>query len=1477
MSSIGASEHVERQAKTSQSIIASLNVLTNNIPSVDAISNGEDSSTVSQASQPTAQKPKGRRGRKKRVKPRSCQLPILPKMFAIQIAPQQSNVLAPVNTLISSTVLPSPVKLQQLPPMQTTAPDAAPKPAGSGTELESNKVKSTTPSKSAKPGRKKGKTVKESVKLAGKFHYASNNSQPAEFQSKDIVLSGGFPQQNRKRIVHNATEKRRKEKINGWIGKIASILFKYNPEQQHKIYILEKAYDFIAERTSKQSEHGKSQDAFTQSGSTDNSFPELVRKIAELENLVDILMQLLNKYKIPFPQSCATSPYVQSKLSNVQSSSFSSSENMRSSTELVMGLNGNFVTVDAGAQAASLAGGLSSKLQSSNLQPSLSSITSECLMPSKSFVWVSKSQGGIVNNGGTSVESMAGEGEPFLFDDDHPSGHVTVSDAMNNSSQNAVANDTTLSATPIASSVSVQPMLSGNSYSFVIDDKEHASGSASQSLSSLTARLEDHATLSLTIGTESSPKSGATFCNNVNRLSAQDTVNTIIHNSMNPMGINFPGLNSTGKTTTGIMNSTGLVSTGVMNSTGLISTGVMNSTGLISTGVMNSTGLTSARAMYSTGLVSTGMMNSTGMTSAGAMNFNGMTSAGMISGVNNHTVMNSEATNASLSRTAVATNFTTMNSTGIISASPISTSLNVRAINSSALNSGTMNSSVMHSTSKKSAAISSGITMNSGIMTSTTMNFGTMNSATVNSGTMNSASMSINKVSSGSTRSTLMSFSGLNPNVSNSSSGTPATIAPVTICSTSSNSKPSKSGKVSKAPTMKSQMFVMKNMVLPRLKDSAMTVVDRGMQQTLPSPQVVTTSYPTAIPADPMPILSNDITMPIGCIPLHPIDDATVNVNDATVCSGIRSSNIASSAQSGQRVLVSQQIPSSVGELRLAKDGHSSFTQISKTLATNSSNVSFGGLQELDTLAQSEGRAKQKHGKQCVASEPALQPRHSVTSLLSFNNHGNASDSQTLSIDSILTKKSLPSNNVNNGRLSGERTAVAITTNLTHAASKSKSAKPICAQKSSSSTVVAARKRSLALGSDVGSSSSSALDGNGRGQSKRARRTMNPPASSQVQNFGVSALPNQAGNGLVLLSNNDNGITKQLEEKKARQSAAMYNTRRSDQSDAPTPSLPRPHSIVSLARNSQQARLEENQKRNNNNNNNNNNNGLSGFSAESLLRHNSAPSQSLQQQQQPLFHSTHLNSTITAQDCATLPTILNIFAPASVASMMATTGSAASLANMNNNNPQNQPINQFSLPNIQSTFSNFSAEALIGGGSVDSQPVLGNQLNSVQTDNMLSQQNLFTDFSADTLLAGNESGLSYGIDNIMNRNESSISTSCISPTWLQTGSLIDNSPIRNSFNPGFNIFDSTAGSSQGHKVIVSSSANFLTPSKWRADSNKADDACPNPSNIWGSPGFAASHKTPKNAAQKQRNIAKIQHGSKRGPSYGDFLLVDSTS
>ena len=490
----------------------------------------------------------------------------------------------------------------------------------------------------------------------------------------------------------------------------------------------------------------------------------------------------------------------------------------------------------------------------------------------------------------------------------------------------------------------------------------------------------------------------------------------------------------------------------------------------------------------------------------------------------------------------------------------------------------------------------------------------------------------------------------------------------------------------------------------------------------------------------------------------------------------------------------------------------------------------------------------------CIQAGPSgIQTCHSVTSLLS-NMTTSPTENSALSIDRILSDKPGSRQELCPVKLN-EQTVQPFVKGL-HDQTISKS--HVVPRKRSSSNRAPRKQSNVQAPNSLQISLNQGDMNSSKPSPKRAKKILSQPASQNVGDMRTRQPVSQQ----VLLPNASSQVVVNNKGKKEDRSKQRRPNHMKGSGGLNLPqggnmlSLPKPHSFVSLARKDQRNR--------------NGASNLSQFSTESLLRSN---------------NGTNTQALVgdTDQDIS-LPTILNIFAPASIGNMVNQLPMSTNLSNpqiVNNNS---------NFPTIHSTFSNFSAEALIGG-QMDNQSSVNTVMNAAPTVNdhplnQSEQQSLFTDFSTDALLAGTESSLSYGIDSIMSRNDVVASNSCISPNWLQTNSLIDNSPIRGSFNHGLNIFD-TPGNLQGY-VTSGQNTVFTTPIKWRQDVGRNDDQNINlvPSSsvsalgLWGQNLPTSAQKTQRTVQNKDTQKPKGTRGqasSKRGPSFGDFLLVDSVS
>ena len=688
------------------------------------------------------------------------------------------------------------------------------------------------------------------------------------------------------------------------------------------------------------------------------------------------------------------------------------------------------------------------------------------------------------------------------------------------------------------------------------------------------------------------------------------------------------------------------------------------------------------------------------------------------------------------------------------------------------------------------------------------------------------------------------------------------------------------------APTMESQMFVMKNLVHPRSKN-----VDCGLGPSQDNVVARSTGGRNNI-ASNSNVAQSNIENTASVVSVKDRKSSQLVSTIPQTSSSVALSNVYAQVRLPQTNTAVQNNPSFVRvPASLSVSGFSSTVQqLDPSVAVDPSrtllqpNYAVKNVQRFANTNQSiaamsnivacslpaTSTATMRQTRSMVSNQNgagSTQTCHSVTSLLGSSTTS-PTENQTLSIEAILANTSSGTRQIENQLSLPRKRATSSENNEKNSKQNNK-----FINQNLSNVEIISRKRSTAA-RDQNIQNHTGLSHNVRPvnsvpqhkpPAKRPRRnaqmqhtenrlTNTVPSRSAAQ-ISLKSVPTQ-----VKPSSSNSKMAKQNEERSTlKKQQISNNSSISNARKRNNTSLPKPQNFVSLARKNPSRKQS--------------NNGL-GFSAEALIRSNNLKTAAQQ---------SALNE---AEQEMTLPTILNIFAPASVGNMV----SQLPVSN-NTSNIQNQ-ANNSTFPTIQSTFSNFSAEALIGG-TMESQPNVSAVINAVQnvSENTLGQQeqqSLFTDFSTDALLAGTESSLSYGIDNIMSRNDVVASNSCISPNWLQNGSFIDNSPIRGSFNPGFNIFDTPNGF-QGHMSLTSNS-NFSTPIKWRQDVGRVDEqghvglssALTANGQLWSPTVAAVPHSKTRGAQAKEKQRSKVfknqtNSNSKRGPSYGDFLLVDSVS
>ncbi|KAK3699404.1 hypothetical protein QZH41_018574, partial [Actinostola sp. cb2023] len=137
------------------------------------------------------------------------------------------------------------------------------------------------------------------------YRFASTNNQTPYYISSDIVLSGGIAQQTRRRIVHNEVERRRKDKINSWITKLADVIPKCSYGKQSKNIVLENAVEYVGELNDKikmleESQHGKNV--------LELESQALKTQVTLLQEQNAKLIELLEKNKVQVPESLAIVP-----------------------------------------------------------------------------------------------------------------------------------------------------------------------------------------------------------------------------------------------------------------------------------------------------------------------------------------------------------------------------------------------------------------------------------------------------------------------------------------------------------------------------------------------------------------------------------------------------------------------------------------------------------------------------------------------------------------------------------------------------------------------------------------------------------------------------------------------------------------------------------------------------------------------------------------------------------------------------------------------------------------------------------------------------------------------------------------------------------------------------------------------------------------------------------------------------------------
>ena len=174
------------------------------------------------------------------------------------------------------------------------------------------------------------------------FRFATpNNTQTPYYISSDIVLSGGIAQQNRRRIVHNEVEKRRKDKITNWIKKLAELLPRHRVARQSKNYVLETACEYIEELNEMSTQFSQLK---LSKESLEKEVTELRNKVNKLEDENKRLSQLIHENKVSLPTTWSDSSVI---TTTMRATSSSRNGNTQTSSALSTGMQGTTASTQA--------------------------------------------------------------------------------------------------------------------------------------------------------------------------------------------------------------------------------------------------------------------------------------------------------------------------------------------------------------------------------------------------------------------------------------------------------------------------------------------------------------------------------------------------------------------------------------------------------------------------------------------------------------------------------------------------------------------------------------------------------------------------------------------------------------------------------------------------------------------------------------------------------------------------------------------------------------------------------------------------------------------------------------------------------------------------------------------------------------------------------------------------------------------------
>lgn len=191
------------------------------------------------------------------------------------------------------------------------------------------------------------------------FRFATpNNTQTPYYISSDIVLSGGIAQQNRRRIVHNEVEKRRKDKITNWIKKLGDLIPRHRVLKQSKNYVLESACEYIKELREMSSQYGPLKSSKQK---LEQEVAELRNKVNKLEEENKRLSQLIHQNKVAIPTTWSDSSVITATMRATSSPRICNTETRSAPSENIQETTANCIpSTFSSSSQTSTANGLGS-------------------------------------------------------------------------------------------------------------------------------------------------------------------------------------------------------------------------------------------------------------------------------------------------------------------------------------------------------------------------------------------------------------------------------------------------------------------------------------------------------------------------------------------------------------------------------------------------------------------------------------------------------------------------------------------------------------------------------------------------------------------------------------------------------------------------------------------------------------------------------------------------------------------------------------------------------------------------------------------------------------------------------------------------------------------------------------------------------------------------------------------------------------